>query len=225
MERRVSFGEVIGATFGLMSSDLRAVLSMVVAIAAAVSVLDIIKADGGALLGIPILVVQYYMIRRVIDRQGLRSADKPGGFGSFFILGIMTGVPILLGYVLLVLPGLYLSARWAMVDAALLAENRGSSDAMGRSWNATKGYELPVALTFVLINLPMIAAMIFQVFSDGAVQGSVQPVATNRNVVYGVMVIANLLLYASQVTSWYFGVALYQLLVGPAETQLNEVFA
>jgi len=225
MERRLSFGEVIGATFGLMSSDLQAALSMVIAIAAAVSVLDIMKPNGGGLLGIPILVVHYYMIRRVVDRQGLRSADKPGGFGSFFVLGIMTGVPILLGYVLLILPGLYLSARWAMVDAALLAENRGASDAIGRSWNATKGHELPIALAFVLINLPMIAAIAFQFLSARAVPGNVQPVVGDRNVVYGVMIIANLLLYASQVTSWYFGVALYQLLVGPAETQLNEVFA
>jgi hypothetical protein len=42
----------------------------------------------------------------------------------------------------------------------------------------------------------------------------------------GLSVVLNLLLYASQISIWYFGVALYQLLLAsPAEAQLDEVFA
>jgi len=42
----------------------------------------------------------------------------------------------------------------------------------------------------------------------------------------GFGIVTNVLLYASQVCLWYFGVALYRLLLGGSdEAQLGEVFA
>jgi hypothetical protein len=106
-----------------------------------------------------------------------------------------------------------------MVDAAVVAENRGFSDAMRRSWDATADNVLPIGLAILTISLPMIIgfAMMFTIGASGgeeAIKG------------LGLSIVVNLLLYASQISVWYFGVALYQLLLaGPAEAQLNEVFA
>ena len=208
----------MGATFALILADLPIVLIILAGTAAVATFLDVSAPSAGNILNIPVLVVQYYLIRHLVDRRGLRSADRLGGFGSFFVVGLITGLAILLGFVLLVLPGIYLSARWSMVDAAVVAENRGFSDAMRRSWDASEGNVVPIALAVLTIGIPMIVSMALMI----AIGASGDDQTVNG---LGFSAIFNLLLYASQICSWYFGVALYQLLLaGSATAQLGEVF-
>jgi len=219
MGRKLSYAQVIGATFALILSDLPIALLIIAGATAAATAVDMTAPSAGNILNIVALVVQYYLIRHLVDRHGLRSTDRLGGFGSFFVVGLVTGLAALLGFVLLIVPGIYLIARWSMVDAAVVAENRGFSDAMRRSWDATADNVLPIALAVVVISLPMIVgfALMFAIGASGdekAISG------------LGLSVAVNLLLYASQISIWYFGVGLYQLLLaGPAEAQLGEVFA
>jgi|GEM_PF-987553 len=218
MERRLSVGQIIGATFALMLGDLPIVLLMITGISAAATIIDVTAPSAGNILNIPVLVVQYYLIRHLIDRQGLRSADRLGGFGSFFVVGVITGLAILLGCLLLILPGLYLGARLAMVDAAVVGENRGFSDAMRRSWDASEGNVLSIALAVLTISVPMILGLAL-LFAVGV---SADDVAVNT---LGFSVVFNVLLYASQICFWYLGVALYELLLADsAIAQLGEVF-
>jgi len=222
MDRKFSFSEVIGATFALMVSDLPMALGAIAVIAAASTFLDVTSATLSNILAIPVLVAQYFLIRRLVERQGLQIADRLGGFGSFFLLGIVTSLGVALGFVLLILPGIYLSARWSMASAALIAENQGSSRAMARSWDASRDHVLPIALTWALIVLPLIAGM----FALGGVGAMTERSAGGVQLaIVAWDAISNLLIYASQVAGWYFGVALYQLLAAPAETRLDEVFA
>jgi hypothetical protein len=222
MDRKLSFNEVIGATFALMASDLPAVLGTIAVIAAVSTLLDVAAPTLSNALGIPVLVAQYYLIRRLVERQGLQSADRLGGFGSFFILGIVAGLGIGLGFVCLILPGIYLSARWSMSSAALIAENQGFGRAMSRSWDASRDHVMPIALTWALITLPFIVGAL----ALGGVSAMSERAPGGVQVTIVVLdAISNLLLYASQVAGWYFGVALYQLLAAPAETRLDEVFA
>jgi hypothetical protein len=222
MDRKLSFNEVIGATFALMASDLPMVLGAIAVIAAASTLLDIASVTLSNFLAIPVLVAQYYLIRRLIERQGLQTAERMGGFGWFFLLGIVTSLGIGLGLVLLILPGIYLSARWSMANAALIAENQGLGQAMARSWEASRDHVLPIALTWALITLPLIAGGL----ALGGVGAMTERAGGSVQVSIVVLdAVSNLLLYASQVAGWYFGVALYQLLAAPAETRLDEVFA
>jgi hypothetical protein len=219
MEQRVSFGQAIGATVALVSSDLAIVLMMIAGIAAIATIIDVTAPSASNVLNIPVLVVQYYVIRRLVDRNGLRSADRLGGFGAFFIAGLLTGLAMILGFVLLILPGIYLSARWTMVDAVVVAENRGATEAMRRSWEATQGSVLPIIFAGLVIAIPAVIGMGL-LFAIGA---GTQDIDGNVN--RGLSAVINVLLYASQVVGWYFGVALYQLLTDPSEARLDEVFA
>lgn len=222
MDRKLSFSEVIGATFALMASDLPMALGTIAAIVAASTFLDITSVTLANIIAIPVLVAQYYMTRRLIERQGLQIADRLGGFGSFFLLGIITSLGIALGFVCLILPGIYLSARWSMAGAALIAENQGSGQAMSLSWEASRDHVLPIALTWALITLPFIAGAL----AAGGVTAMSERAGGGLQVTFVALdALSNLLLYASQVAGWYFGVALYQLLAAPAETRLDAVFA
>lgn len=222
MDRKLSFSEVIGATFALMASDLPVALGTIAAIVAASTFLDVTSVALANIIAIPVLVAQYYMLRRLIERQGLQIADRLGGFGSFFLLGIITSLGIALGFVCLILPGIYLSARWSMASAALIAENQGSGRAMSLSWEASRDHVLPIALTWALITLPFIAGAL----AAGGVTALSERAGGGLQVTFVVLdALSNLLLYASQVAGWYFGMALYQLLAAPAETRLDAVFA
>jgi hypothetical protein len=54
--------------------------------------------------------------------------------------GIVAGIGIALGLVLLVVPGLFLLTRWALIPAVIVIEMRSAGEAFDRSWQLTRGY-------------------------------------------------------------------------------------
>src|SRR3569623_755218 len=211
MERTVSFVEVIRATFALIRSDLLLVLGVGIVAAVVGTSLDFTAPAASNAMNLLMIVVQYSVVKRQIERQGLRSADKPGGFGSFFLLGILSGLAILLGFVLLIIPGIYLYARWSMADAALVAENCGATGAMERSWAASRASAVPIALASAVIGLPTALAMA-AFFASGAVEGAgiVSPGSLSD---IALAAVGNLLIYIGQLAGLYMCVALYSLLI------------
>lgn len=223
----VSVGSLLAHTFALIANDAGAALAAFGGIVAVSTALDIAMPNGGNFVTLPVLVVQYYMIRRLVDRLHLRSADSPAGFGSFFVLGLITGIPILLGYVALIIPGIYLTARWTMADAALLAENEGAGRAAQHAWSASAGQTMPIAIAQLVLALPLIVGLIMILtagISAGAAAANGSGVALDETAWHGVDLVFNLLVYASQVAGWYFGVAAYDLIVGRPTAALSGIF-
>jgi hypothetical protein len=69
-----------------------------------------------------------------------------GLIGLFFLFAIVWFIAEIIGFVLLVLPGLavfcaavYLGVRWSLVVAAMMAEDIGPIRGLGRSWNLVSG--------------------------------------------------------------------------------------
>src|SRR5262245_42341566 len=54
--------------------------------------------------------------------------------------GIVAAIGVALGLVLLIVPGLYLLTRWALIPAVIVIEKLGAGDAFNRSWQLTRGY-------------------------------------------------------------------------------------
>ena len=54
--------------------------------------------------------------------------------------GILGGIAIGIGFVLLIVPGLYLLTIWAVVAPAIVAERRGVIEAFGRSYELVRGH-------------------------------------------------------------------------------------
>jgi hypothetical protein len=223
----VSFRGLLAHTFALIANDASAALVTFGGIVAVATAFDIAVPNGGNLVTLPVMVVQYYMIRRLVDRLKLRSAEGHAGFGSFFVLGLITGLPTLLGYVALIVPGIYLSARWTMADVALLAENEGAGSAAHRSWSASAGRTLPIVMAQFVLALPLVVGlvMIFSAgFSAGAATSNGSGGPLDDAILHGVDFAFNILVYASQVAGWYLGVAAYALIVGQPTAALSEIF-
>lgn len=69
-----------------------------------------------------------------------------GLVGLFFVFAVVWAIAELIGFVLLILPGLavfcaaiYFLVRWSLTVAAIMAEDIGPIRGLGRSWNLVKG--------------------------------------------------------------------------------------
>jgi hypothetical protein len=76
-------------------------------------------------------------------------------FGRALILNFLSSLGILLGMVLLVLPGLYLLACWAVAMPALMAEDLSASEALSRSKALSEGQRWALLGLMLLIWMPL----------------------------------------------------------------------
>ena len=87
----------------------------------------------------------YLLLVSLMQRAGYFQAGKGSGVGTYFVLGILLVPAVLLGVVLLVIPGLYLLLRWLPAYADALVNGGSAMSALRRSWRSTKGSTLPLA--------------------------------------------------------------------------------
>jgi hypothetical protein len=84
-------------------------------------------------------------------------------------LGIIVGLGIMVGLVLLIIPGIYLSLRWAVAAPVLVSERAGVFQAMERSAKLTEGHRWAI-LGLAVIYLILVLVVNFAI---GAVIGAV----------------------------------------------------
>jgi hypothetical protein len=79
--------------------------------------------------------------------------------GAILLMGLVIGV----GFILLIIPGIFLMCRCAVTVPASMLEDEGPGTALGRSMELTKGFAMQVFVIFLLAwALAVGAAMVFQ---------------------------------------------------------------
>jgi hypothetical protein len=75
--------------------------------------------------------------------------------GTIIVAGILLALAIAIGFLLLIVPGLYLLTIWIAVIPAIVLEDRGIGEAFGRSRELVRGYGWNVfgviVLTFLIL--------------------------------------------------------------------------
>lgn len=61
-------------------------------------------------------------------------------FPSVLLVALLVGLVVLIGFILLIVPGFIFWAMLSVAIPALVIENRRGTDAMSRSWNLVKGH-------------------------------------------------------------------------------------
>ncbi len=79
---------------------------------------------------------------------------------KFVGAGILSTLAIMIGLVLLIIPGIIVACRLALVGFYLIDKNQGIIEAMKSSWEATRGSAWNLFLYFVVLGLIGIAATI-----------------------------------------------------------------
>lgn len=162
---------------------------------------------------IALMVVDFlatFALTMVLLRTGVPGGRRGSrGFWTYFGLSFLSGIAILLGLVLLIIPGLVVWARLAPSAGYALADDMEVSDAMSKSWDATGDHILPI----MLAHLPAFAAGIgggavfFALFDDAGPQP------------WSVSLAVNVLTYGSTALGIVLGLAVFTLLARSESSQ------
>lgn len=92
-------------------------------------------------------------------------------FWSILLVGLLTGLAVLGGFLLLIVPAfIFLTRFWVSVPALVIEDRRGR-EALKRSWNLVKGRSWPVFGTIVIVGIgtSLLSGVLTQLFGDSAV--------------------------------------------------------
>jgi len=99
------------------------------------------------------------------------------GFSRFFAivgLAIAMSVLVVLGFALLIIPGLYLLTMWFVATPACVVEQLGPSSSMRRSAELTRGHRWKIfGLTLVLIIISAVVTPVIETTLDEVAGGAV----------------------------------------------------
>ncbi|HSJ78019.1 MAG TPA: hypothetical protein VK913_04710 [Erythrobacter sp.] len=101
---------------------------------------------------------QYWLFRSLVKKRGMLRTRRIH-FLSFFGLALLLILPIMFGLVMLIVPGLFLVARWIAAPAYIVARGEGVFAAAGASRAAVRGQTAKVMTAVVVLFLIMIAIM------------------------------------------------------------------
>ena len=80
---------------------------------------------------------------------------------TYFAANILVSIVICIGFLLLIIPGIYLMLRLQFYLAFIVEEDAGIIDSLQRSWNITKGQELSLFFLFLtMIGLLILGAIL-----------------------------------------------------------------
>lgn len=165
------------------------------------------------LYGIAITFIQVWLTREALKREGIEPAVPTANSLTVYLQGIIIGLGVIVGLLLLILPGLYLFARWYLANVVLIRDGGGRRAAMGRSWDMLET-RWPAALGVGLILFTVSAAPLILDFYR-------PPFTLDYQFVW--LVGTNLLSSAGQVAGYLAAVALLLNIEQPAST-LQEIF-
>lgn len=210
MERSITVGDIFAETTLLFGENIGLTLGSIAGLTILNVLLDQMPGNGASFGGIVSIGVQYWLIRQALERRD--RLDGRAGFGSLFGLNLLSGLAIIVGVLLLIVPGIYLMARWSAADAALLSEGEGVSAALGKSWEMTASHIWPILGALLVVYVPVFGVS----FAVAFTMGDTIPLVTSG--------ITNLLIFTGVAFAWLMGVAIYTLLEPKTDT-LAEVFA
>lgn len=99
----------------------------------------------GVLISMYIAFVMYRMLRNAVVKgrpyENLVDELKIDitQFALFFVVNLLYGIAVGIGFTLCIIPGIFLSIRWIFAPYIMATENVGITEAFGRSWQLTKG--------------------------------------------------------------------------------------
>ena len=170
--KRIGVGDVVSEAFSIYGQNVGALLGSAIAVFVVIGVIAGLLRTGGVilvLLGAIVQLVGYalytgFVVELVSDvRDGRRDstvgdlfeAARPAilpliGFGILF--GIAAGI----GFILFIVPGLFLVTIWAVGAPAIVVEGTGAIGAFGRSRELVRGNGWPVLGVLVVVFLIVI---------------------------------------------------------------------
>lgn len=167
--RSLKIGTIVEKTLAVIELNLMPVLAFVAGLAAVNGVvtwltLDMLRLTDQLVLsftGIVVgIVATYFLLDAVVRRTGLRSRTGGDAFVPFCLMSILATLGVFGGFILLVIPGLVIMARWMLAGTLVVARGDGARQALGESWERTSGAEFAILIALLALLIVPIAVVI-----------------------------------------------------------------
>ena len=179
--RELKIGAIIDKALAVLERSAMPALIFLVTLTAVNCVIDYFTWDAAPLSQLavtPLRIVigvffSYNLLKVMIARTGLRSRGEGDVFLTYFGLTILYGLAVVVGLILLVIPALFLMARWSLAQPLVVARGDGVMKAFGQSWERTSGNDFPILIAvLVLVMIPTaISIAAGLMFEKGALTG------------------------------------------------------
>lgn len=213
-ERKLDIGQILARLGEILLANIGFALGCVAGLTVInVAARQVSSGFIGILPGaIAAVIAHYYLIATALNRLGLRKPETPNRFWDFWGLLILSGFCVLLGFATLIVPGLYINARWAAAGSVLVSGDSQVGAALDKSWAMSGPSAWAIVATWLMIYVPIVLSGVVLVgILEFYLPVLAQPVV-------------HLFLSIGAVTVWLMGVAVYSLL-RPDTGHLSEIFA
>lgn len=194
---KIKPGEVIGSALEIYGAQVWVLIPAAVVVFAILAVARVIFTGTAVALVTIISVVlttfyQGMVVELVGDVQDGRRESSVGQlFGSvapivlpLIGLSLVVGLGVTIGFVLLIVPGLYLMTIWAVAAPSFVIERRGVFAAIGRSRELVRGHGWQVfGVILVVLVLALLAGIVVAALASGLGNGGVAVVQWAANVI------------------------------------------
>jgi hypothetical protein len=165
---------VLSEAWEMYKAHWRHLLTIALAVYAAVAVISFVVSllldrwAAGILVALVSLVATFWLqgalVRAVDDvRDGRADLSLGETFArvrpqlpAIIVAGVLAAIGVILGLILLIIPGLFLLTRWILIIPVIVLEGRSAGESFGRSWELVRGYAWNVFGVIVLTILILI---------------------------------------------------------------------
>ena len=178
MEKSVGVGDILNETRAIVSASGRdiaifsAILGGVTAIGVILGMAETASMSVGTgfsvdandglgnglfdlLVSVVSVVASYLLAKQLLTTQGLVHIEG-NRFWLYLGLMILTVIGLVVGFLLLIVPGVILMVRWSASTGFLLGEGKGITESLTASWHATKGNGMSIFLAGLLLMIGII---------------------------------------------------------------------
>jgi hypothetical protein len=227
--RQFGFGDILREAGALIGAHAGYLAGVTLFVAAGYIALDLATPADAS--GIPSLivgvVVQYFVVERLLaDRL---PETRRRRFGALLIASLLSGLGIIAGFILLVVPGLLLAAGWSAVAPFVVVDGKGGMAALGESWRVTARSRWAIVLVLLVTYAPAFAAIM--AFAPAPELAGLVPDRENAEIAATeispgsplIIVVTDITVSALSTWGWLLGAAIYNLAV-PVRERFEEVF-
>jgi hypothetical protein len=185
MNRSIDIGSVISRVFSIYADQAAVLLpaaAVVFVVIGLISALLIVAAPVLAILAFVVILVGTTLytgmvVELVADVQDGRRDATVGQLlnaatpviGPLILVGIVAGIGILIGFILIIIPGLILITIWSVFAPVIVLERPGGLKALGRSRELVKGngWQVFGVIVVLVIGVGIVSAIIEAVGDAG----------------------------------------------------------
>jgi hypothetical protein len=187
LNSRVDVGAVIRRTFEIYADQALVLITaaaVVFVISAVVGALLVTASPGLAIIALVVSLVASTLftgmvVELVADLQDGRRDTSPGQLlraampvlGQLILVGIVAGIGIVIGFILIIVPGLILLTIWSVAAPVVVLERPGGLRALGRSRELVRGEGWNV-FAVILLMVILVAVISFVIEAIGASAGT-----------------------------------------------------